>query len=523
MFMRQKSFTKFVFVNLALWSVFLVWGSTFVFSQNLADQDVVRPSAGAGIDTVMPVPPGYSYSSPDLDDVTPKTPTVSVGWSGVDGTPKDGFFHKPPDTHIAVGTGAGAAGRVVMVTNSGIQIWDKAGSSITTATPLNTFLSLVAPAGFDPKVLFDQHSGRFFIVILNGKTPNPAGTSDVHIAVSSNSTPNNLTTDWTKLVGSALTNIGGTETWFDYPGIGADSDSLFITGNMFSTTTSIGIKIRVFDKAALIGGTYTYVDIDVDSGVTPGVFTAQPAHTYGTTDSGNFYLINRYGSTAYRLWEITGDPGAPTIVSNSPRGWTAGAQLTSAPQSGSAITIDTLSSRIMNAVYRSGNVWCALSSDMDIDSKTEVAWFKIATNGGSPSAPTVADSGYIDGSDGDEWTFMPSINVNASGDVTICYSQSFSDQFVEMRYVSHHASDDPGTFQESVVAATSVGFYDAFSVDDPDRWGDYSACVVDPDDDETFWIANEIVQTSAVDTSIWGTYIAKLNAVLTPVGEWPMY
>ena len=35
------------------------------------------------------------------------------------------------------------------------------------------------------------------------------------------------------------------------------------------------------------------------------------------------------------------------------------------------------------------------------------------------------------------------------------------------------------------------------------RWGDYSACVVDPDDG-CFWIANE----HAAATNLWGTHVA---------------
>jgi hypothetical protein len=458
----------------------------------------------------------------------PLTPAATLGFDGVDGTFKgapDCCTYKPPDTHLAVGTGAGAAGRVVEVTNSGIQIWDKTGASVAGPTPLIAFLPAIpnpcdadCPDAFDPKVLFDQHSGRFFIVVLEGRTPNPGGLSNVHIAVSTTSTPSNTGAAWTKLSGSALTNIGGFNTWFDYPSIGADASSLVVTGNMFDAGGVFsGVKIRVFDKSAVTGllaGVYSFVDINVDAAVTPGIFTVQPAHVYGATDSGNFYLVNRFGPTDYRLWEISGAPGVPVVVGNATRAWTAGSQiLTGAPQSGSAITLDTLSARPMNAVYRNGHVWTTLSSDTDADSKTEVFWAKIATNGGLPSVPAVADSGFINGSDGNEWTFMPAINVNAGNDATIVYSQSFSDQFAEIRYVSRASGDPAGTFQTSVVPAggTSPGFYDDFQATNPERWGDYAATVVDPDDDTTFWIAQEVGLSSGVDTSDWKTRVYKLG------------
>ncbi|MBI3910006.1 MAG: hypothetical protein HY320_03625 [Armatimonadetes bacterium] len=441
----------------------------------------------------------------------PRTPSPSLEFEGVDGTAKDGFFHKPPDTHVAVGTGSGAAGRVVMVTNSGLQIWDKTGTSLAGPTPLDTFLGTTVPDAFDPKVLFDQHSGRFFIVALEGTTPSGlSAMSNVHIAVSSSSTPGNLTTDWTTLSGSALTTIGAFATWFDYPGIGADDDSLFVTGNLFDAGGSFrGVKIRVFDKSALLAGSYTFVDLDYDTSFGS---TIQPAHVYGTTDSGNFYLVNRWGATAYRLWEISGDPGAPTLEGNALRAWAAGSLLSAgAPQLDSSITLDLLSPRVQNAVYRNGIISAALTSDKDSDSKSEVFWAKIATNGGLPTAPTISDSGYIDGSDGDEWTFMPAINVNAHGDTIICYSQSYTDQYADMRYATRAYADAAGTFTASVVAKTSIGFYDAFDTDNPERWGDYAGAVVDPTDD-SFWVAHEYGKTSAVDTSIWGTYIVKTPA-----------
>ena len=95
---------------------------------------------------------------------------------------------------------------------------------------------------------------------------------------------------------------------------------------------------------------YAFVDLDMDDAVTPGVFTVQPAHVYGSTDNGNFYLINRIGSYTYRLWEITGHPAAPTVVSNAPRVWVAGNQvLAGAPQTGTSVTLDPVSGRVMNA------------------------------------------------------------------------------------------------------------------------------------------------------------------------------
>ncbi len=477
------------------------------------EPDYVEVEVASG---VFPVAPNAASSgAPAGPAANPRTPAVALGFPGVDGTMKDGFLHKPPNPHVAVGPGAGAAGRVVMVTASGVQIWDKSGASLAGPIGLDAFLGTPVPAAFGPKVLFDQHAGRFFIVALEGTTPNPGGTSNLHVAVSTSATPGDLTGDWVKLSGSALTTVDGVGTYMDYPGIGADAGSLVVTGNLFGATTGFrGAKIRVFDKAALLAGSYGFVDLDVSESVTPGSFTIQPAHVFDVTDNGNFYLVSRLGPTVYRLWEVAGAPAAPTLVGNAPRVWSAGYPACCARQAGTPVVLETVSGRVMNAVYRDGHVWLTLSADVDFDGLTEVFWARVATNGGVPNAPAIVDTGAIDGSDGAEWTFMPSIGVNAAGDVTINYTQAQIDQFPEMRYASRAASDPAGFFQASAVAATSPGFYDAFFPFVVDRWGNYSATVVDPDDDATFWIMNEIAQTSGVDVSIWGTFIARLAPVV---------
>ena len=312
---------------------------------------------------------------------------------------------------------------------------------------------------------------------------------------------------------------------------------MFTAGGAF-----VGTKIRVFLKSSLTDNGApagaTFNDIDIDSAVTSGCFTMQPAHVFGSTLNGDFYLIARSSSGAYRLAQITGAGGSASLVAGSPssHAWTAGALITDgAPQidEGNNLTqatISTLSSRIQNAVYRNdaGNadsIWLAMATDMDSDSRTEVTWFEIDPNStdsavaGTITTPSITQSGFIDGSGATGWAYMPSICVNTSGDALICYSDSDSSKAVDMMVTAQFVSDTPGTFQTPVVVASGAGEYDDFNADDPERWGDYSGCTVDPDDDETFWVSNEICQTAvtaAGNDADWGTRISMLGAV-TPV------
>jgi cysteine-rich repeat protein len=487
-----------------------------------------RPSGGSGVvvgpvgdpiwveldDIVVggAVPPLVSsHAALSIDPPPePATPSPTIAFNGVINSPTTGT---PPDAHIAVGPGLTTAGRVMMVTNGHLQIWDKTGATVAGPTLLDTVFNANC---FDPKVLYDQHAGRFFMVALQGSS---SALSNIHIAVSDDGTPDNLTTDWTFLSGSAVSIIGGVATWADYPSIGADSGSLFITTNQFDDADfSIGLKIRVFDKAALLGGTYTFNDVDFESTLASPATTTQPAHVYGVTDSGGFYLISRIGSTTFRIFHVSGAPAAPVVASGFFT-WAAGTFPADRGADQCTVSnpdLDTLSSRVMNALYRDGKIWLCLTSDPDDDGETEVVWQVINTNGGPPTAPTVADSGFIDGTGTNPWTYMPSINVNEAGDAAIGYTQSSATECPGVWYVSRLSTDPPGTFGAPVQARAGPGFYDSFSTPNPDRWGDYSATVVDPTDD-CFWVANEFAWSSATANSEWATFIAGFCTTMQPV------
>ena len=99
----------------------------------------------------------------------------------------------------------------------------------------------------------------------------------------------------------------------------------------------------------------------------------------------------------------------------------------------------------------------------------------------------------------------------------ICFSESNSTKAVEMRVAARAVGDALGTFQASVSIASGAGEYDDFGANDPERWGDYSGCTVDPDDDETFWVSHEVCEiaaTGAGSDGRWGTRIARMGAVV---------
>jgi hypothetical protein len=242
---------------------------------------------------------------------------------------------------------------------------------------------------------------------------------------------------------------------------------------------------------------------------------------FGATSNGAFYLVARISAGEYRLFAVSGHPAAPTATTST-FPWSAGTfpADSGADQCDQAQPdIDTLSARVQSAIHRDGHIWLTLTSDPDDDGRTEVVWQQIASNGYPLANPSVSQGGYIDGSQTDAWTYVPSLGVNAAGAAAIVYTQSSTSECPNMYYSTRNAADAAGSFRSPVSQRVSDGFYDSFRSDDPDRWGDYAAAVVDPSDD-CFWLASEFVWSSGVANSDWATHIANVCIVL-PVPAMP--
>jgi hypothetical protein len=157
-------------------------------------------------------------------------------------------------------------------------------------------------------------------------------------------------------------------------------------------------------------------------------------------------------------------------------------------------TIDTLSNRLINAVWRNNSIWTA-HTVAGSDGEAVVQWYEIDTTGG---VYTLVQSGQIDPGPGLH-SLIPAIAVDDAGNAAITYTVAGAGQMPQMVIAGRQAADAPGTFRPGVVVRDS----DAATYDGG-RWGDYASVVVDPADDSVFWAAHEF----ALQTSQWGTFIS---------------
>ncbi len=395
---------------------------------------------------------------------------------------------RPPDPIAA----AGPSNLVAMV-NSEIGIFAKDGTQIA-ASPLGTFFDSVDRdffGPFDPWVVYDRYSDRYIVL---AEETDQVDETYVLIGISTSNNPNDLNLasaggDWYVYSISTSFDFGGGSAWLDYPKIAADADSLYVTGNYFLYAGGggfEGVLISRLDKTPMLSGTLgTRTNIVAPS----GAFTLQPAQSIGRPASDPQLFVDNFSNfgTGITVWELD-DSNVLTQVANVGAAWSWSA--VDAPQPGTSFTLDNLSPRLMNAVWRNNSLWT--THTVDVGGENRVRWYEVDTTGGSYS---LVQQGDIDPGAGIH-TFMPAIAVDGAGNMGITYTQSSTSQYATMMVTGRRAGDAPGTTFPGMAVRTSSTFYVDY------RWGDYAGISVDPSDDSTFWAFHEYV----VDNFTWGTW-----------------
>ncbi|MCB1582073.1 MAG: tandem-95 repeat protein [Xanthomonadales bacterium] len=423
--------------------------------------------------------------------------SISAGGQVTNASNNGGFIFIPADPH-----GAAGPNQVVNVFNTTIEFYDKDGTNGSTRS-LETFFAPVSPLNFtfDPKVLYDQYEDRFVVITLERQDTaggDPDNTSRVLVAVSATSDPNGA---WFMHAFNSEVTISGTDRWFDYPGFAVDEEVIYITGNMFGYGAGGygGVRLWMIDKSGFYAGGAVSVIGPLNPYAGGGSsITTQPAHTYGTTPTGmGTYLMSysRLASGGTEFWQ--------TVRVDNPLGAVSftqqyvavgdiepnGSALPSAPQSGTGLTLETNDPRVLDAVWRAGQVFTTATIESNTDlGETSASWLVFDANGG---AIALDDFGVIDGEDisAGTFTFFPSIAVNADGGIGVGYSASSPSIFPGSYFSVRSPSDASGTMRQAEAIRPGTDFYHR-TFGGTNRWGDYSAVAVDPND-ECFWVYNK--------------------------------
>jgi hypothetical protein len=365
----------------------------------------------------------------------------------------------PPDNSMAISNG----GIIVSVVNATLEYYDMSGNQLYSSSFTNFFNDPdLTGMLYDPVVLYDSGSDRFFMAILSTTS---STTSKVVCCFSKTNNPND---GWWyyKLTGNPLNN----SCWFDYPKIGVSNNEVYVTGNLFldNETYSQSVIYQITKADGYSGGSLNW---QYWYNITNSPFTLVPA-SWG--QQGNYgpgvYLVSTHEdgtSDKIYFFDLTNDIGgtpAPTI-----NAYTVDASFSlagNALQNGSTVVLNTDDTRIFSAFYLNGIVHFTFHSERTTN-----------FNGVNYNRLTVSPLSLWNinfGADGYDYCYPSVASFGTSQtdkSAMVTFSRSGSTIFPETRVVYF---DDAGNNSSSTLVKAGETFVDVYQSSGVTRWGDYT-------------------------------------------------
>jgi len=397
-----------------------------------------------------------SFGGPSIDD-------AGAGWI-------------PPDTCGAIGPD-----HFIAVVNQNLSVYDRDSGQRLINTGLRTFFNSGNASAGDPRVAFDQHSGRWVILATDFGTRLWFAFSQTDDATGS----------WFK---TSITLSQGSDAnrWPDFPTLGVDANGIYSASYMVGGNS---MSLFAIDKAPLLGGNPSLGAVTAFRNL-PWEGAIQPCVTYG--NPGRAYCVSRRSSTTLRLRYVQPPLANPSLVQAGNVSIPSHNSPPSAPAQGSGTPISTGDWRPVNAVYRDGSVWTTHA--INVGGRSAVRWYEI-----DAATTTTNQVGTV--SDPVMEYFYPSIAVGADDSVAVAFSGSNASIFVSSYYAGRVSTDPAGQLSDPLLLKDGVGAYNQVDNNGNNRWGDYSLTSVDPRDDRTLWTIQEHARTS----NRWGTRIGEFT------------
>ena len=434
----------------------------------------------------------------------------------------DGVF----DTTVAPSDSTGAVGdtRYIELVNRVFGIYRKTANAPIATGTLNTLVGAgVGPSVFDPQVIWDPQTNRFY---YTADQINSASDHVLAFGFSKTATPNSAA-DFCQYT----FNYGA--EFPDYPKLGDTRDFLLIGSNVFNTSNVFLRSDLAWITKPAPGSTcpapasfLTGVETNLTGPGATTEFTPVPANQTDTSPTG--YVVGRSRTLpANRLviHRVTRNPDDTANVQNPGQTVTVPSYTVpaNAPQKGSTRTLDTLDSRPTQAV--SGidpGAGLAIWTQHTIDGpggRSIVRWYEI-----DPITRTRFQTGTVQS--GTLFNFNGAISPNRSvdgattaggDDMVLGFTASGTTGggltgFPQVRMVSKVGA---AAQSAQAVVHSSPGAYIGFDCTGSDldcRWGDYSGATPDPRADQV-WLVNQYASggTSTAQTN-WLTR----NWIATP-------
>ncbi len=455
----------------------------------------------------------------------PATTVNFEGLSNTDNFNAFGFRVSPPDTNGDVGPN-----HYVEMTNLLVRVWDKAGNPLTAPFKLSSLFTplggqCAAPDAGDPIVLYDPLADRWLLsqfaftsisappyheCIAISKTGDPTGAYYLYDFI----TPGN--------------------EFPDYPKLGVWPDAYYMTTNQFLLGGSFdGAGVFAFERSKMLAGdpaaSLIYFNLNLASfpeaigGMLPADFDGLIPPPAGAPNTFAYFLANEFGDAidGLRLFDFHADfanplnstfterPESPLAVAPfNPLSPAGRRDIVQPPPATTTNALDAIADRLMFRLqYRNNgtNEWLVTNHTVNVTGSTTVGTYQAGIRyyqlqrslaGGGYS---VLEQGTFAPDGASRW--MGSAAVDREGNLAVGYSVSSSSVFPSIRYAGRLATDPPGGLfqgEQTLIAGSGV------QLSTTSRWGDYSAMMVDPTDDCTFWYTNQYYTAASQASSSVG-------------------
>lgn len=410
----------------------------------------------------------------------------------------------PPDTQVAVG-----AYHVLEALNSGFQMFERNGSPTTSPIPFcgpDGFFTPVIPSPSgsdnctDPKVIVDPYTGRFILLDL---LVNVTGHRSFYLVAVTDGADNGPPPPWIIYALDASVDVASpTNNWADFPGLGIDSQAIYITSNQydFATSTFQYGKLRILVKSKIYAHNSSWTDIVHPFGGT-FPFRIQPTITYENSGYEYFVSVDAGSGSTINVWYLSNPANSTPDLAGGQASINPYSIAPAAKQCSVTTGIDTGYANLLNAVYRQGRIWTVHSVACG-GGDSCLRFISIDPGVGVPSVKedfTYGASGFA--------YYYPDIQIDSSGNLFAVFNRSSSSECAGLRYTGRPAGQEGGPTSSIATLQLGATSYVLKDSTGKNRFGDYSGAAVDPAVSGKVWVAGEYVPTK----NKWGTYIAELE------------
>ena len=460
----------------------------------------------------------------------PTMPSPLLTFAGMNAA-QVGVMVPPPDTNGDVGPN-----HYIQAVNRSFKIFDKNGNTLSGPTTFDSFFAPLkgTPCGGnenegDPFVFYDQLADRW--VITDFASPDSAPFYEC-IGVSQTGDP--VAGGWCLYALQA--DPANPMHFGDYPKFGLWNNpqpggAYYFTVNLilYPAQTLDGVRAFALDRGSMLTGgvanaiafTITPETLGDALSLVPASFRTGTAPPAGedefllAVDLTEDVMLTQVKGWLFHVDFVT--PSNSTLgvgANHAPNALITvngflNAPHTAVPQRGTTQKLDTLGDRIMTPVVyqnRSGteSLWAAQTVYLTADGPTGIRWYQfVVTRGNFPATP-VQQQNWSNGNDR-LWRWVPSIAVDANGNMAIGYSVSSPSIFPGIRYAGRLATDAPNNLGQGEAVMTNGGGDQTSTT----RWGDYTMTTIDPSDGLSFWHTNEYYPRPSPNT--WDTRVGKFQ------------